>query len=255
MSLTWKQEWTKPMLVGVGSFTIGAALGYILGQRKAKYEIIGLIDEKAELESVQLELDFKRVELDKEFNHMIQEAAHVVREFKEEGESFLEQRAADMQRSKDAHPAFQEIDVEEQSGGIDYVIPETIFKDNSDGDWNYEDEIPGRGKDFPYIIHHDEFYNNEMDCSHTTLTYYKGDDILVDEEDVPIYEYLKLTGELKFGHGSKDPNVVYIRNEANEAEYEILLEEGYFQVEILGQQLEDNLNNDVKHSVRKFRLD
>jgi uncharacterized membrane-anchored protein YhcB (DUF1043 family) len=253
MQLKWKREWTRPVLGGVGSFLVGAGLGYILGQRKSKYDIIELIDEKAELESVQLELDFKRVELDKQFNHMIQEAAHVVREFKQEGQSFLEQRAAEMHRSMANHPTSQP--TEERSDGIDYIIPETIFKDNSDGEWNYEDEIPGRSKDFPYIIHHDEYYNNEMDCSHTTLTYYQGDDILCDEEDVPIYEYLKLTGLLKFGHGSHDPNVVYIRNEANEAEYEVLREEGYFQVEILGTRLGDDLSKDVKHSIRKFRME
>jgi hypothetical protein len=276
-----KKEWAIPSGVGIVSFGIGVGVGYAFKgfrenqNKNAEFEDTESESGNREYESedavndsdnVQLELsyeesDFRYEEKLSAFRHAMQEATLVIRELKDEGKSFLEQRASEMQRSMAAHPAFQEIEIEEDRidvGEEPYVIPDTIFKDNSDGDWNMEAEMDGRSAAHPYIIHHDEFYNAEnegFDCTQTTLTYYKGDDILCDEQDVPIYEYLKLTGELKFGHGSKDPSVVYIRNEALGAEYEVLLDHGYFQTEILGQQLEDDLNKDVKHSVRKFRLD
>jgi hypothetical protein len=258
-----KKEWAIPSGVGIVSFGIGVGVGYAIREllwrrRIVELEEIEILDDP---EDVNFQLRFEFDERTKVFNHMIQEASHVITQLREEGKSFLEQRASEMQRSMAAHPAFQEIEIEEDRvdvGEEPYEIPDTIFKDNSDGDWNMEAEMDGRSAAHPYIIHHDEFYNTEnegFDCTQTTLTYYKGDDILCDEQEVPIYEYLKLTGMLKFGHGSKDPNVVYIRNEALGAEYEILLDHGYFQTEVLGQELEDNLNKDVKHSVRKFRLD
>jgi hypothetical protein len=99
--------------------------------------------------------------------------------------------------------------------------------------------------------------NNEMDYNQETLTYYKGDDIVADQSDTPIYNHSGLMGDLKFGHGSGDANVVYIRNDSIQMEWEVLLHEGSFEVEVVGLQVEREYEeSDIKHAhERRFRPD
>jgi hypothetical protein len=123
-----------------------------------------------------------------------------------------------------------------------------------DDDWDYDEEVAARSPEHPYIIHRDEYMSNEMDYVQSTLTYYKGDNILCDDLDVPVYQPEKIVGPLRFGHGSQDPHIVYIRNEELEGEYEVLLEYGTFEAQILNQKVAKDLDtNNLKHSLMKFR--
>jgi len=109
--------------------------------------------------------------------------------------------------------------------------------ENSLTEWNMELELSTRNGREPYVIHFDEFAENdetEGGLVQKTLTYYEGDDIMTDEHDTPIYQYHTVTGALKFGHGSKDSNVVYIRNEELQLEVEVLYMPGRYEVEVLG---------------------
>lgn len=134
---------------------------------------------------------------------------------------------------------------------IDPVIINVFAHD--DANWDYEHELSTRANGEPYIIHEEEYISDEMDFRQETLTFYAGDDIMVDSDDTPIYNYTGLMGELKFGHGSRDPNVVYIRNEVLHMEWEILLNPGLFAQEILGLEMERADENELNHSVQKFR--
>lgn len=130
-----------------------------------------------------------------------------------------------------------------------------IFK-VEDEDWDYQAELSSRDPKLPYIIHRDEFIQEEMGYDQSTVTYYRGDDIMADIHDVPIYNHSNMFGELKFGHGSGDKNVVYIRNETLQMEWEVLLHTGRYEVEVLGNDIEnyyakENLAH--AHSVLKFR--
>jgi hypothetical protein len=153
-----------------------------------------------------------------------------------------------------------EVSEDEDADDVDAAIAEArsshptanVF-DNPSEDWNYQEELAARTSEAPYILHQDEFYADERGYTQTTLTYYAGDQILADEQDKPIYNYGAIVGELKFGHGTNDPNVVYIRNEALEAEYEVLLDNTSFEVSVLGF---DADSTEVEHSgLHKFRAD
>jgi hypothetical protein len=66
----------------------------------------------------------------------------------------------------------------------------------------------------------------------------------------------RLLEVLVFGHGSGDPNVVYIRNEKLQAEYEVLRDPGSYEIEVLGGHVEREMQEvDLKHSRQpgKFR--
>jgi hypothetical protein len=78
----------------------------------------------------------------------------------------------------------------------------------------------------------------------------------VDEDEKPIYNHEQQTGQLKFGHGSGDPNVVYIRNDKRQSEYEVVHDPGLYSVEVLGLEIEHNTRTqDLRHANRppKFR--
>jgi hypothetical protein len=123
-----------------------------------------------------------------------------------------------------------------------------------DPNWSYEEELKHRSPDRPYIIHRDEFFSNEMDFEQTSIMYYQKDNVLCDEADMPIPKYEKVVGEIRFGHGSLDPSICYIRSEVISHEWEVLLDEGSFAVEVLGADMENDMKaSDLKHSVPKFR--
>lgn len=126
-----------------------------------------------------------------------------------------------------------------------------------DAEWDYEAELKARSKHEPYIIHRDEFFADEMDFRQTTVTYYEGDDILADENETPIYNHAGLLGDLRFGHGSGDNNVVYIRNEVMNTEWEVLRHTGSYQIEVIGLHVQqEHERGDLRHSaVPKFRRD
>lgn len=125
--------------------------------------------------------------------------------------------------------------------------------------WDWHKEVASRSDSEPYILHKDEFYADEKEYAQSTLTYYAGDDILVDEEEKPIYNYSTIVGPLIFGHGCEDPNVFHVRNERNHAEYEIVFDPGLYSVEVLGLEIENNQRaKDLKHSGpghKKFKME
>lgn len=101
--------------------------------------------------------------------------------------------------------------------------------------WDLEAEQAKRSEDAPYVIHVDE--RNEDEYTQTTMTYYEGDDVLCDSGDRVVTEVDNVVGIEnmdRFGHGSTDPNIVYIRNEALAVDIEVVKSEGTYEEEVLG---------------------
>lgn len=125
-----------------------------------------------------------------------------------------------------------------------------------ESEWDYEAELVIRAEnaDKPYILHHDEYFENETEYEQANLTYYEGDDTLVDDKDMPVPDETNVVGDdalTAFGHGSKDKNVVYVRNESLEMDFEIVRSNGKFSVEVLG--FDDTEGESLQHSHRRFR--
>lgn len=254
-----RKSWVIPTSVGVAAFASGLGIGYIFG-RKTKS-----VEEAAEEIAEQLILDFSSTDFVRkgsaynvinlpkvaEVDEHI-EADPVTEIDKEEIQKKLEKLDAEAeawQESRRKHPSNQ------IRGETPVMV--NVFA-TEDDEWDYGVEIEKRDPKIPYIIHADEFFDNENGWEQTTLTYYEGDDILCDERDVPIYNYSLTVGELRFGHGSKDKNVVYIRNVGEEAEFEVIRDPGLYQVEVAGLQIEHQYEeDDLKHSKHphKFYLE
>jgi hypothetical protein len=249
-----KKEWLIPTGVGVGSFGIGALVGHILTKYKLKVEI-----EEPEENTREVEREFEYEEAKREFNWMIQQANHVVDKFKDSVKAYQTFVDVATEESKLVHPSNGKLTVVENTDPKLFEEDDdsavSIFTEDDD-DWDYTEEVKHRNKEHPYILHRDEYFAHEMDYDQTTLMYYEGDNILCDEKDVPIHAPDKVVGTLKFGHGSGDPSIVYIRNDKLEAEFEVIVDHGFFQVEVLGQAAEDMLKaktRDLRHSIHKFK--
>lgn len=116
-----------------------------------------------------------------------------------------------------------------------------------------------RDPNFPYIITKEEFYENEPDHEQKKFTYWSGDDILVDDQEElnPIDDVERVAGEdnlLRFGYGSGDEYVLYVRNETLDPPMDLHITKstGRYTVEVMAL---DEDEPHIQHSQqRRFRL-
>jgi len=166
-------------------------------------------------------------------------------------------------------PKTSEKDVREARKSMNpnpFVKDERIFEKYSDpdpspaGSPSLFDEIDDRERAArqaageAYIITLDEFNENINEFGQGNLTYFSGDDTLMDSRDEEVVSDIrKLVGDdtlNRFGQGSRDPRVVYVRNEKLGMDFEIALSENRYEVEVLGEPDPDSL----QHSDRDRRL-
>jgi hypothetical protein len=103
--------------------------------------------------------------------------------------------------------------------------------------WDYDAEIAQRDKQHPYVIHQNEYNEEFPEYTQVTWTYYAGDDILADERDEIVARPELIVGDKnlkRFGHGSDDANVVFIRNDRIEMEFEVCRSLKSYMVEVKG---------------------
>lgn len=102
--------------------------------------------------------------------------------------------------------------------------------------WDAELELQNRSRnEGPYVIHVDE--RHERNYTESTLTYYAGDDVLCDEKDRIIEDQEQVVGVEnldRFGHGSNDANIVYIRNDDLAIEVEVIKSERTYAEDVHG---------------------
>jgi hypothetical protein len=212
---------TLPTAVGFASFVGGAVCGYILGKRNG--DVFETSEEAPhEVPDNQLTLSFEGT-----IHEELPRSGFYISGDYEEGVP-VDDFYSEFELETDAELAVEEEELEDAE-----PVVENVFKGPKDN-WDYEAELSTRSGEAPYVIHFDEFSANEMEYTQSTVTYYEGDDILADEYDTPMYRWENNLGELNWGHGSNDANVVYIRNETLEMEWEVLRHTGRFEVEVLG---------------------
>lgn len=209
--------------LGLVTIGIGVGIGYILGRRK-KYEVIKLGDRLPENRP-------RRVVIDED---------QLNRDIKTIDPSDVEEEVVEKEVT---------VTVNEK------VVTETnIFAHAEDDEWNYDEEIKKRSPLAPYVLHRDEFFGEEMafeNYMQCQWTYYAGDDTLVDDDEKPVYNYEMVVGDLRWGHGSGDPNVVYVRNMTRNQEYEITRDPGHYRVEVLGLEMEQEADEQEKRRAKK----
>lgn len=103
-------------------------------------------------------------------------------------------------------------------------------------DETFEEEVENRDHSKPYIISDEESMANDPEHDQITLTWYEGDNILADEKDEVVEKMQRTVGleNIRFGHRSNDPNIVYVRNEKLTADFTILRHTGKYSQEVAG---------------------
>lgn len=139
------------------------------------------------------------------------------------------------------------------------VVEHNVFEDHEDedeGELQDLDENEVINPEQPYVITIEQFHNTRDDHHKAVVIYYEGDDTLTDETDTIIDDIDGNVGRAnleRFGHGSKAPNTVYIRNEKNGVDYEMVrLKRGWAEEKLA--QFGVN-NSEEKPRVRRMRGD
>lgn len=141
-------------------------------------------------------------------------------------------------------------------GVIEEEAPRFKMYDRTTDNFNPADEE--RSEEEPYVISLAEFSNDEEDFDKITIRYFEKDRTLVEElrsEALPL-ESVGEANLLRFGIGSQDESIVYVRNEKLKIDFEVVLdEEGSYTETVFG--IPEWSNNheveDEKPRVKKMR--
>lgn len=224
---------SKTFLVGVGGFLAGVAVGYFLAENRLRKEYADLADAEIEL---MREHFGKTREPKEEFNHPEQDI-HEAR--LRESTVVTVDKASDLvdkteyettvynryfqEDEKVEEGEKEEVDEEVKESPKSTPIPKDMLDDFKLSDYDKR----ARKAKKPYVIHTEEYSNEEAGYSQSTIMYFPNDDILLDENDDILEEvemYVGMHNLTRFGERSGDQNVVYIRNPRIEHEYEVVLE-------------------------------
>ena len=278
MKINELPKWVLPTAVGVVSGVAGAAAGYLYA-RSTAHRIKAI---QKEVEEKQLELEFNVSEFERTVGRLqfltrtIADNAKKIREATDEpvrlpkiNEPKLMQTTPYLYKTLDQLEPLREYEpLPEVEPRVEYdppdengmvigrVMPTLIEGD----DWDWDYELSRRNPEKPYVLTYDEFMADEMGIQDRvgpeTVTYYSTDHVLCDMHDRPILDPGKMIGPLMFGHGSGDPMLFYVRNEKEDFEWEVVLDDGSYEEQVLGSRISRDLEDqDVKHSRRplKFR--
>lgn len=161
-------------------------------------------------------------------------------------------------RNEEAKAAFEVETIVKERGYVSTSEPPTTKRVFDDAPrrpvWDQDQEEVIRQEASIYIISKEEFGVNAPDNEQEQLTYYEGDDILATNADQIVTEVVATIGDdclSKFGYGSDNDDIVYIRNEITGCDYEILRTDGKYSEIVLGLGNEE----EIRHSSepRRFR--
>jgi hypothetical protein len=240
-----KSPWTTHIAFGAATFGAGAGLGYFLWGRAPQYEVAV----EAEVPELSFDTDGLAQVMAARDPEEVAEADRIA---SEEGYD-----TAVVAPQTEAELVDNGVVVRPAAYGEAEDLEPVRVSVFDDGDWDWDKEQRERGDESkPYVLHRDEFYRNEFDYTQSDLTYYEGDNIMVDERNIPVMGFEKIVGELLWGHGSGQDTVVFVRNRERLGEYQIFRELGSYQIEVLNNGFEqEEAERDLRHShsPRRFR--
>jgi len=129
------------------------------------------------------------------------------------------------------------------------LVSRTVFAQDGPN-WDTEAEMKLRETQSIYPLHQDEYYEGEPEGLQLTFVYYEMDNVLADQDEVPIPIPEHRVGPFLWGHGSTDRNRFFVRNTERKEEYEIIREpDKYYMVEVRGLELEEVAEaSELRHS-------
>lgn len=231
------------LVVGIG---LGGVLGYIFCQRKleTKYQEIA----EAEIDDMREHFRARAIAAQEKppLDDLAQKHQDIV-----ETEGYSDRPPMAITPPEAVVEAVREAQeddevVEEPEEPAEPEVRNVFGNGNAPDVWDINAELRNRSPVRPYVIHVDEqdALQGQDAYEQATLTYYSGDDVLCRDNDDVVSENDRdmLVGESnlgKFGHGSGDANIVYVRNDRLEIVFEIICSPNSYQEEVAGFQHSD----------------
>ena len=208
----------------LGGLAVGTAVGFYFGHKWNKEKI------KAEV--------FKESEAEVEKIRELYQQKTIAAEPKPTVEEVMEQRGYSTAVVEEpTRPLKAPVPIHD-TPHVAYATNEEAREAQKNADWNYPEELQNRSEDHPYVIHQDEFKQGESGYDQTTYTWYAVDEIMVEEGSKdPLTDIdfsVGLENLNRFGHGTDDVDVVFVRNDKLELEYEICRLHSSYEEEVVG---------------------
>lgn len=139
-------------------------------------------------------------------------------------------------------------------------VVQNVFTDSAyiPEEFDYEKELLNRDPEKPYLITEAEYLEDALDYEKVDFTYYAGDAVLANVRDETVDgnwdDIIGNDNLMRFGHGSNDENIVYVRNVKLEIDFEVTRSPGKYAEEVHGFEADDIPETELRHSsYRKFR--
>lgn len=233
-------------LASVISLAGGAALGAAIVTRK----LTAQFEEELEIQIQAAKRHYSRVYKAEKYST----PAKAVEEIAEEDPQLRDALTA--LKSYNGVPLSRDAVVELDSGLVE--VTQNVFTNaRSNKVWDEDEEAKTRDPERPYVISYDEFMGPETEFEQISLTYFAGEQILADDSDA-IMDDIEATVGLdnlsRFGHGSNDENLVYIRNVGRSTDYEVAYSAGSYGELVHGiVNDEPELRHSDRRQPRRFR--
>jgi hypothetical protein len=222
----------------------GAFAGYILCERKTVKRLEEEYEARYILEEAQLKKFYKHKDQQKKTESPVSRARKI---HTEEAEEIVEKEGyASKPKITIAGP--EEPDVEDM--GTVEVVSNVFVEVDEDFVWDEEVEQANREMGKPYVVTQQDYFTSD-DYEQVTWTYYAGDGQLANDKEEPVDDYEMTVGRAnleRFGHGSRDRNVVYIRNERLNLDIEVIRSTGKYGVEVCGFLEHADVNPRIRHA-------
>jgi hypothetical protein len=216
------------VVIGLGVAICGVSIGYYVGKRRAEAKANHRLEE--EIEKFREYLHEKETREDQPLDTSKPPLDEIVEEkgYEDEPEPPKPVSYDRVAASKREAEAVHNVIAKEQT---------LVFEGREEWDYSLEMKARTANPDDPYVIHADEWNDNELEYEQISYTYFEADDVLVDINDttVPMINEVVGLGNLQlFGHGSNDPNIVYVRNDDLDIDIEITRDKGSFSETVHG---------------------
>lgn len=207
-----------------GVATLGAGVGLVVGYKIAENRLAARFDERLENETADMKEFYTNVKQKYDTPEAAATALITSKEREPEDPRVKTQRVQYHKIVKDEAYVGEE-SVEEGCEIEEVTVTQNVFETSRD-------------PDVPYIITQDEFMANETGYEQATVTYYTTGGVVADHRDDVIDNADVVLGDRfasNFGTDSSDPNIVHIRNEKLQMEFEVVKSDRSYEQDVLGQ--------------------
>ena len=235
----WKDKIKSaaPVLVPVAAFATGAGGSYLVTKRLLETKYAELSRQEIEQAKAYYENQSKKSEYSPQ---ALIEELHNKENTEEELKQYSKliqhyQNTGETAISIEDIPDYDDLEALEryEEKEKEAIRTSNIFAQKEENDMAIEERDSSR----PYIVSQEENFENVDEYDQITLTYFAGDDTLVDDRDDVVRDSDRIVGDVnltKFGVGANSSNVLYIRNENLDTDFEVLRDDGKYTEKVLG---------------------